>query len=99
LVGEHRDRADPQLGGGTKHPDRDLAAIGDQQGAYRLHRRFLPSLSFSHWLGEHEGASPAPSFSPFCLFRPKAGKGVGGEGEGAFTGPVKWSKWLPRRVD
>jgi outer membrane protein, multidrug efflux system len=32
------------------------------------------------WLGEHEAASPAPSFSSSCLFRPKAGKGAGGEG-------------------
>jgi 1-acyl-sn-glycerol-3-phosphate acyltransferase len=40
----------------------------------------LPSPASSHWLGEHEGASPAPSFPSSSLFRPKAGKGAGGEG-------------------
>jgi len=39
--------------------------------------RWPPEPLFSHWLGEHEGASRAPPFSSSVLFRPKAGKGAG----------------------
>src|SRR5689334_7471751 len=36
----------------------------------------------SHWLGEHEGAIPAPSFSSSGPFRSEAGKG---------SRPIIWS--------
>ncbi|MCY1440530.1 hypothetical protein D9M71_568100 [compost metagenome] len=32
VLGEHRDTADTQLGGGTGDADGDLATVGDQQG-------------------------------------------------------------------
>jgi 4-hydroxythreonine-4-phosphate dehydrogenase len=35
----------------------------------------LASNSPSHWLGEHEGSSPAPSLSSSAPFRPPAGEG------------------------
>src|SRR6202035_4940106 len=44
LVGEHRDRADAQFGGRTENPDRDFAAIGDQQGAYAFHGESKPRV-------------------------------------------------------
>jgi hypothetical protein len=36
---EHRDRPESHLLGGTDDPDRDLSAIGDEEGVHRRYER------------------------------------------------------------